>query len=96
MAESDTVEVPANAKIKQLANDVKRDGNEYAVPLLLDFYEILSALEEDEQISLNDITLDEQKSDVPIQSWRRLLERFVDADILERHPGSPDRYSLNK
>lgn len=96
MVESDTVEVPANSEIKQLANDVKRDGNEYAVPLILDFYEVLSQLEEDEQVSANDITLDDQKSDLPIQSWRRLVERLDDADILERHAGNPDRYSLNE
>ncbi|WP_042666230.1 hypothetical protein, partial [Haloferax sp. ATB1] len=92
----ETVDLPANGEIKQLAHDVVREDNEYAVPLLLDFYEFLSKLDEDDHSSLNDLTPENSRSEVAPTAWRNFLETLEDQDVVEKHLAVPTPITLKK
>lgn len=91
-----TVELPANQKIKQLAHDVEREGNEYAVPLLHDFYQFLSILDEEQSVTWDRIHIDKsnQMSELSPKEWGNLLNSMHNAGILDKEVNTPNRYTL--
>jgi hypothetical protein len=93
---TDTVELPADPRIKQLAHDVVREENEEMVPLLLDFYTFLSKLDEEEHQSLSDLTVDEPESELAGTVWRNYLDVLVSEGIVEKHHGSTNAYTLSE
>ncbi|QKY18311.1 hypothetical protein [Halorubrum sp. CBA1229] len=92
---TDTVELPASPKIKQLAHDIVRDDREDIAPLLLDFYEFLSILDEG-GAERPDLKLDEPKSQMPAAAWIELLDTMESAGIIEEDLGSRNTYALNE
>lgn len=94
MAET-SVELPANEDIKQLAHDVVREDNEYAVPLLRDFYTFLAALDDEEYAELADLDVDDAQSEMPPQAWRDCLTILEKQGIVEKRRGSTTTYRLD-
>lgn len=91
-----TVELPADEDIKQLAHDVAREENEYAVPLLRDFYNYLAQFEEEDHLTYEDLGLENTKSQLPGTVWRSFLEELIERDVVEKHPGGRDTtYTLD-
>jgi hypothetical protein len=88
-----TVEVPADARIKQLAHDVHREGNEEIVPLLLDFYEFVSELDEKDHSTYSDLDIDNPESELDGTAWRSMIDNIESADIIERHPGGETTFT---
>lgn len=91
----ETVDLPADPDIKQLAHDVIRDDNEYAIPLLVDFYAFLSRLDEDDHATYNDLRLDESESDVPPAAWRNVLTTLEEQGVVEKHQDGTTTYTLS-
>lgn len=86
--DTSTVELPADPAIKQLAHDVERESNQYAVPLLQDFYAFLAALDDDTPASRSDIRVDDPQSDVGSGAWLNFLDTLEDQDITDQDLGS--------
>lgn len=93
MAET-SVELPANEEIKQLAHDVVREENEYAVPLLRDFYTFLAALDEEEYAELADLDVKDGESEMPPKAWRDCLTILQKQGIVEKHRGTTTTFRL--
>lgn len=83
---TDTVELPADPELKQLANDVVTEDNEDLVPILLDFYEFLSTLNDDDWASMGEITVDEPESDVSGETWKDLLDSLESQEMVKKDP----------
>lgn len=80
-----TVDLPADQRVKQLAHDVHREGNEDVVPLLLDFYDFISEFDEESHSSYTDLDIDDPKSEMGGQAWRSLIEELEAAGVIEQH-----------
>ena len=94
MSEIDTVRVPGDARIKQLANDVVFEDNEELVPILRDFYEILSVLNDDEVVKHNEILAQTGESEVNEYLWEEIIAALDDVGLLYQ-PGAATKYQLN-
>lgn len=92
----DTVELPADPAIKQLANDVIQEETEWLVPFILDFHEYFSQIEEDTPKEISELRLDNPKSPLNEQNWSVLLMEFKDQGIIEEEPGRQPAYKLNR
>jgi hypothetical protein len=84
---ADTVDLPADARIKQLAHDVVREDSDYAVPLLLDFYDVLRELDEEESATIDDLTVKDPDSDVHKSAWMDVIELLQANGIVEEEFG---------
>lgn len=84
----DTVELPADPDLKQLSHDVIRGGNEDAVPMILDFAEFITSLDENDHSSMHDLDVDDPQSEIAGSAWRNLLDTLEDQDVIEVHRGS--------
>lgn len=87
----DTVELPADPQIKQLANDVVREENEYSIPILLDLYEFLSELDEGEPVKPFDMRIENPRSDLEFDQWEQFLDLLLQAEIVEPDGKSKSR-----
>jgi hypothetical protein len=91
-----TVDLSADEDIKQLAHDVVRDENEYAVPLLRDFYTFLAVLDEEDHVKKSDLVVEDTESDIHATGFRNLLDTLENNDIVEEHPDNTTTYTLDK
>ncbi|GAB7094580.1 hypothetical protein JCM30237_17330 [Halolamina litorea] len=94
MAES-SVELPANEEIKQLSHDIVREGNQYAVPLIRDFYTFLAALDEEAYTGLADLDVKDAQSEMPPRAWRDCLSILQKQGIVEKSRGTTTKYRLD-
>jgi len=92
----DTVELPANSDVKQLAHDVVREENEYAVPIILDTYDLLSKLDEEEPLRVNDASVDDPRSELEVSQWSEFLELLNQKGIIETTDRSLSEYVLSE
>lgn len=69
----ETVDLPANSELKELAHHVVADGNEYAVPMLIDFYKALAELDAEYPKGPSDFLVDDPQSDVPPEKWGDII-----------------------
>lgn len=91
--EADTVELPANGEIKQLAHDVAREDREDVVPMLRDFYQFLSMLD-DGYVEEHRMKIDAPESDLSAEAWERLIEPMRNADLVEKNTNGGFSYTL--
>jgi len=89
-----TVDLPADEDIKQLAHDVVREENEYAVPLLRDFYKFLRQFDEEDHKEDTDLFIDDPESELPPGAWQPLIESLSDRGVVEKHLGRDTTYTL--
>jgi len=91
-----TVELPADPEIKQLAHIVVRDDNEYAVPLLRDFYRFLALLDENQVKAPRELELEETDSGMRAGSWQEFLDTLEENDVVEIPRGQKEVYTLDE
>lgn len=90
-----TVELPADPDIKQLANDVVREDNEYAVPLLRDFYRFLALLGEDDSLTRGDISLEDTDSEMGATAWSDFMDTLENNGVLDGEAASSRKFTLS-
>ena len=91
---TETVDLPADPRLKKLAHDVVADGNEYAVPMLIDFYKALAELDAEDHASRSDFRVNDPESDVPAEKWGDIIRGLARDGPITKHSGSTDTYTF--
>lgn len=93
--ETTTVDLPADPRVKQLSHDVVREDAEWAVPLLTDFYQYLSAFDVDDHKTLSDIRSEvDADSEFDSSVWQHHIDLLEDLGYVEKHRGGQTTYTL--
>lgn len=79
-----TVELPAEPEIKQLAHDIKREGDEWTVDFLLDFHEFLAGFDSDNHKKVSDLNTQGSRTSYDFAEVMDFLEMN---DYIKKHKG---------
>lgn len=96
MSDMDTVQLPADPRVKQLAHDVVRENQEELVPIVRDFYEILAVMNTSEYANHRQISNAYDGGGLDHETWHEIVDVLQNDTSVEESHGTDYKLDLGQ